>query len=201
MTPPRSLVLVRHGQTDYNALRRLNGDPAIPVSLDETGRAQVEALRPTIAALPIDLGVHTRFDRTRQTLEVLLAGRDVPRVECPDLDDVALGTFEGGTALEYRTWRLARPQDTRPPGGGESRVDALVRYLRGFERILASRAVMPLIVTHDIPIRFLANALTGDDPLDGPVTAVANAYLLIVPEPDLRRALAVIKDRVPQTAT
>jgi probable phosphoglycerate mutase len=201
MSQPRSFVLMRHGQTDYNALRLLNGDPAVPVALDETGRGQIEALRAQIDALPIDLGVHTRFGRTRQTLELLLAGRDVPRVVCPDLDDVALGDFEGGTAQEYRTWRLAHPQDTRPAGGGESRVDALVRYIRGFERILASRARMPLIVTHDIPIRFLANALTGDDPLDGPVTAVANASCMIVSEPDLRRAIGAMKQRVPETAT
>ncbi len=101
-------------------------------------------------------------------------------MECPDLDDVALGEFEGASAGEYRAWRLSLPQDARPPGGGESRVDALVRYIRGFERLVASSAAAALVVTHDIPIRFLANALTGDDPLDGPVTAVANASTLAV---------------------
>lgn len=200
MASPRRFVLVRHGRTGYNALRRLNGDPSVPVTLDDVGRAQVEALRPEIAALPIDLGVHTRFTRTLQTLDLLLAGRDVPRTPCPDLDDLALGEFEGASAEEYRAWRLAHPQDTRPPGGGESRVDALVRYIRGFERILGSWARMPLVVTHDIPIRFLANALAGDDPLDGAVTAVANASPVVVAEQDLRRAVGVMRERVPQAA-
>ena len=199
MSPPRAFVLVRHGQTDYNARHRLNGDPSVPVSLDAVGRAQVEALRPAIAGLPIDLGVHTRFPRTLETLDLLLGARTVPRVRCPDLDDVTLGEFEGASAADYRAWRLARPQDTRP-AGGESRVDALTRYISGFERLVGSSARMPLVVTHDIPIRFLANALSGDDPLDGPVLAVANASSLTVAEGDMRRAIGVMRRRLPQTA-
>ena len=195
MSPTRKFVLVRHGRTDYNARHTLNGDPAVPVRLDETGRAQVEALRATLAGRAFDLAVHTRFGRTVQTLDLLLAGRDVRRVECPDLDDVAVGEFEGTPAGEYRTWRRAHPQDARPRGG-ESRMDALVRYVRGFERLIASSAAAPLVVTHDIPIRFVANALSGDDPLDGPVTAIANASPLVVPEPDLRRAIGVMRARV-----
>lgn len=196
MPAPRDYTLVRHGRTDYNALHTLNGDPRVPVSLDETGRAQVETLRAQLAGRDFDLAVHTRFGRTVQTLDLLLAGRDVHRVECADLDDVGLGVFEGATAQEYRTWRLAHPQDARPDGGGESRMDALIRYVRAFERLLASPARAVLVVTHDIPIRFLANALTGDDPLDGPVTAVANASSLVVTEPDLRRAVGVMSGRV-----
>lgn len=197
MSQPRAFVLVRHGQTDYNARHRLNGDPTVAVALDDVGRAQVEALRPRIDELPIDLAIHTRFPRTRETVDLLTAGRELPRYACAQLDDVALGEFEGSSAGEYRAWRLSHPQDTRP-AGGESRVDALVRYVAGFTRLVECRARMPLVVTHDIPIRFLANALTGDDPLDGPVTAVANASILVVSEPDLRRGIGVMADRVPR---
>lgn len=197
MPADRRFILARHGRTTYNATHTLNGDPAIPVALDAEGRLQARALRDRLAGLPVDLGVHTRFGRTAETLAILLEGRDVPRVACPDLDDVALGDFEGATAGAYRAWRTALPQDARPPGGGESRVDVLVRYVRGFERLLASPARLPLVVTHDIPIRFLANALTGDDPLDGPVKAVANATEMVVGERDLVRAVAVMKGRVP----
>jgi probable phosphoglycerate mutase len=199
MHSDRRFVLSRHGRTDYNALHTLNGDPSVPVALDDVGRRQARELGERLAGVPIDLGVHTRFPRTRQTLDIVLAGRDVPRVECPDLDDVALGEFEGAPAGEYRTWRRARPQEARP-AGGESRMDVLIRYIRGFERLLDAPARAPLIVTHDIPIRFLANALTGDDPLDGPVTAVANATEIVVTEADLARALDVMRRRVPRAA-
>ena len=195
MTTPRVFVLVRHGQTGYNAVHRLNGDPSVPVTLDAVGRGQVESLRREFAERPFDLGVHTRFPRTAETLDLLLADRVVRRARCPDLDDVALGEFEGAPAATYRAWRLAHPQDTRPRDG-ESRVDALRRYVAGFERLVGCGARLPLVVTHDIPIRFLANALTGDDPLDGPVTAVANAVPLEVGEADLRRAIDAMKRRL-----
>jgi broad specificity phosphatase PhoE len=193
MGPPGSLLLVRHGRSTYNVARRLNGDPAVPVDLDRTGIAQMAALRERIDPLPVDLAVHTRFGRTRRSLDILLEGREVPRVECADLDDVRLGRFEGAEVGAYRAWREGRGQEARPEDGGESRIDALARYARGFERLAAARAELPLVVTHDIPIRFLANAMRGEDPLDGPVTAVANGSLLVVPRPRLLAAIGVMK--------
>jgi broad specificity phosphatase PhoE len=146
--------------------------------------------------MPVDLGVRTRFPRTQQTIEILLDGRDVPVVVCPDLDDVRLGEFEGRSVDDYRRFRDEFGQDARPPDGGESRVDALARYTRGFERLLAVGARAPLVVTHDIPIRFLANAVQGEDPLDGPRHAVANASLLLVSEDDLRRGVSAMQRRL-----
>jgi probable phosphoglycerate mutase len=192
----RRFAFVRHGRTEYNAQLRLNGDPQVPVSLSAEGRAQIEALRPRIDALAVDLGVHTRFPRTRQTLDILLAGRDVPRAVCPDLDDVRLGRFEGAPVEEYRAFRRENGVAGRPPGGGESRLDVLARYARGFARLLEVRATAPLAVIHDIPIRFLANAVAGADPLDGPVKAIPNASLTIVGEEDLRRGIAVMRERL-----
>ncbi len=95
MADGRTFALVRHGGTDYNAARRLNGDPSVPVHLTDQGREQVALLRERVAAMPVDLGVRTRFPRTGQTIGILLEGRDVPVVVCPDLDDVRLGEFEG----------------------------------------------------------------------------------------------------------
>ena len=79
-----------------------------------------------------------------------------------------LGELEGADVDEYRAFRDAGGQ-ARARAGGESRLDVLARYVRGFRRLLAVRARMPLVVTHDIPIRFVLNALQGADPLEGPV--------------------------------
>lgn len=197
MTPVGRYILVRHGRTDYNALHRLNGDPSVDVRLDAAGRVQAGALRARLAHEPFDLAVHTRFPRTVETLDIVLDGRPVPRVACPDLDDVALGDFEGGRAGDYRAWRIALPQDARPPGGGESRIDALRRYVRALERLAAAPARLALVVAHDIPIRFVLNALAGDDPLDGRVRAVANAAELPLTGAELARAITVMRRRLP----
>ena len=195
MADGRTFALVRHGGTDYNLAGRLNGDPSVPVHLTEQGREQVALLRDRVADMPVDLGVRTRFPRTEQTIAILLEGRDVPVVVCADLDDVLLGEFEGRSVEDYRRFRDENGQDARPRGG-ESRLDALARYTRGFERLLEVDARAPLVVTHDIPIRFLANAIAGEDPLEGSVHAVANASLLTVGEADMRRGVAAMRERL-----
>ena len=164
--------------------------------LDAAGTAQVAALRPAVARLPVDLGVHTRFPRTRHTLDLLLVGRDVPRAVCPELDDVLLGEFEGAGVDDYRAWRRANGVAARPEGG-ESRLDALGRYSRGVERLLAVSARTPLVVTHDIPIRFILNAVGGANPLDGPVRNVENGFLTVLSARDLTRALSVMRRHMP----
>lgn len=197
MAGGRTFALVRHGGTDYNAARRLNGDPSVPVGLTDEGRAQVAALRERIRDLPVDLGVRTRFPRTRQTIEILLEGRDVAVRICPELDDVLLGEFEGASVDDYRRFREQNGEDARP-SGGEGRLDALDRYARGFEKLLAAPARAPLVVTHDIPIRFLANAIRGEDPLEGPVHAIGNASLTAVSEQEMRRGVDAMHRRLAQ---
>ena len=195
MADGRTFALVRHGDTDYNLAGRLNGDPSVPVHLTDQGSEQVALLRDRIADMPVDLGVRTRFPRTEQTIAILLEGRDVPVVVCADLDDVLLGEFEGRSVEDYRRFRDENGQEARPRGG-ESRLDALARYTRGFERLLEVDARAPLVVTHDIPIRFLANAIAGEDPLEGSVHAVANASLMTVGEADMRRGVAAMRERL-----
>jgi broad specificity phosphatase PhoE len=195
---PDRVVIVRHGRTTYNDRRRVNGDPAVDVRLTAAGMAQVARLRAKVGGMPIDLGVRTRFPRTAVTLDILLAGRDVRRVVCPDLDDVRLGVLEGADVEAYRAFRQAG-HDARPEGG-ESRLDVLARYVRGFRRLLAVRARMPLVVTHDIPIRFVLNALEDADPLEGPVTAIDNGVLYQLAATDLTRAVDRMEERLPPAA-
>src|SRR5581483_10114833 len=74
----RVIILSRHGESTLNVEGRVNGDPTVPVALTEAGREAAQRLGAQLANLPIELGVHTRFARTRETLELALAGRDVP---------------------------------------------------------------------------------------------------------------------------
>ena len=53
-----------------------------------------------------------------------------------------------------------------------------------------------LLVVHDVPIRFLHNALLVADPLDGPVRTVANLERLSVGESQLAAGLAVMRRRL-----
>ena len=71
---------------------------------------------------PIDLCVTSEFERTRQTADLALEGRDVPRLVVPELNDPLYGSYEGGALEDVPlVGRLAPASDDEVPGGGESR--------------------------------------------------------------------------------
>jgi broad specificity phosphatase PhoE len=193
----RRFTFVRHASSVYNQLGLLNGDPHVPVPLDAAGRVAAAALAPRFAGAPLDLALHTRFARTRETLHLLLGGRrDVPVAAEAAFDDVDVGEFEGQPLQTYRDWRTLHGPEQAVPGG-ESRAEALERYADGCARLLARRdARCVLLVLHDVPIRFLHNALLRTDPLDGPVRTVANLERLCVSEAQLGAGLAVMRRRL-----
>ena len=114
----------------------------------------------------LDLCVHSRFPRTRETAELALAGRAVPLEVEPLLDDIEIGDLEGWQIERYREVKreLGRKQ---PFPGGESLDDAARRYAAAF-RDSSARAERVLVVCHEIPVRYALNAAAGSDVLDGP---------------------------------
>ena len=195
--PGRRFTFVRHASTVYNGRGLLNGDSRVSVQLDPAGRVAAASLAPHFAHVPFDLALHTRFARTRETLTLLLGRRTDVRVATEvGFDDVDVGEFEGLGLQAYRDWRALHGPEQAVPGG-ESRLGALARYADGCARLLARRdASCVLLVVHDVPIRFLRNALLRADPLEGPVLTVANLERLTVSEAQLAAALAVMRRRL-----
>lgn len=95
-----TLLLVRHGETDWNAERRWQGHADVP--LNERGREQAEALAETLAADRIDAIYTSDLSRARETADILGARLGVPVVVEPDLREIDVGPLEGLTADEAR---------------------------------------------------------------------------------------------------
>jgi broad specificity phosphatase PhoE len=187
-------LLTRHAESALNAEGRVNGDPAVPVPLTEEGRAEAERAGHQLAALTLELCVHTRFQRTRETAEAMLAGRDVPLLEEPLLDDIDVGELEGRSIDEYRAWKRQHPEREEPFPGGESLDDAARRYARAFRRLLERSEPTILVVCHEIPVRYALNAALGSDKLDGPPEhRIPNATPYLFDDASLARAAARIE--------
>ncbi len=192
----RLFVLTRHAHSTLNVEGRVNGDPGVSVPLTAEGLVEGARLGAQLAQLPVELCVHTRFARTRETADAILGGRDVPRLEEPLLDDIDVGELEGITIEEYRAWkRLHRRGEAFP--GGESLDDAARRYARAFRRLLERPEHAILVVCHEIPIRYALNGAAGSDDLDAPVHGIPNATPYLLDETALARAAAQIERLVP----
>jgi probable phosphoglycerate mutase len=188
----RLFVLSRHARSTLNAEGRVNGDPAVPAPLTGDGRAAAERLGAQLAALDLDLCVHTRFARTRETAAIALRGRGVPLLEEPLLDDVDVGELEGETLDAYRAWKAAHGR-AEPFPGGESLDDAARRYALAFRRLLARPERRVLVVCHEIPLRYALNAAAASTDLDGPIHVIPNAVPYLFGEPALERAAAQVE--------
>lgn len=196
----RLFVLVRHGQSELNVMHRVNGDPAVRVELTEQGEAEAAALAVQLAGIELDLCVHTRFDRSRRTAELALAGRSVPLELEPLLDDIAVGALEGATIDEYRAWKRAHTRSDPFPGG-ESLNAAALRYASAFEHLLARSEPRILVVGHEIPVRYAINAALGSDDLDAPAHEILNCVPYFFDEAGLGRAAAGIRRGAPEPAS
>jgi broad specificity phosphatase PhoE len=188
----RLFIISRHGESTLNHEKRVNGDPSVPVTLTDAGRAEATLLGQQIAHIPLELCIHTRFSRTVETAEIALAGRDVPFLEEPLLDDIKIGELEGKTLDDYREWKREHTRRDSFPDG-ESLDDAARRYAEAYRRVLARAESRILVVTHEIPLRYAINAADGSDDLDGPTHQLANATPYLFDEAALERAIEGIE--------
>lgn len=134
------LLLIRHG--------RMRGDPFCepesPVTgcLSEEGVAQAEALRAALAATPIDKVFASPYGRAVETAERALAGRGIPLVRVPGLQEwTPSPAYRGATrteaeALEARD-RDRWAEETWKTELGEGTFDVYARVVPAFLAALA----------------------------------------------------------------
>lgn len=182
------VILARHGESELSLVGTVNGDPATACALTGDGEAQARRLGELLRGTPIDVCITSEFERVRQTADLALEGRDVPRVVMPELNDVRFGGFEGGTLATYREWASANEPTIEAPGGGESRSGTVARYVRAYRAILERPEQTILVVAHGLPIRYVLNALEDVDPAPL-VDQVAYAEPYTLSRAELERAV------------
>lgn len=116
------LIIVRHGETYYNAQDRLTGQSDVP--LNSLGERQAVALGDSLATEHLDAIVTSDLERTRVTARAIAHNHGLPVQEDVDLRELAFGDWEGYTFDEVLArdanlvslWR-ADPSKYAPPGG------------------------------------------------------------------------------------
>src|ERR671937_518696 len=190
----REVIMARHGESEASALGMVNGDPSRPIGLSDRGREESRALGRSLADTDVDLCVVTEFPRTRETADIALEGRDVPRLVVPELNDPRVGDLEGRPIGELREWFRRHGAASDVPGGGENRVDAVRRFCRGLERTIERSEEAILVIAHGLPVTYTVRAGRGEElPLTLEGIQVGHATPYRLSRSEVRRAVAAME--------
>lgn len=174
------LLLVRHGETDWNREGRFQGQ--IDVPLNETGHAQAAKAANFLENVSIDLAFSSPMARPKATAEAILAkqaevGRSIDLKLLDDLKEISHGLWEGKFEDEIRReypglldqWQT-KPETVQMPEG-ETMAQVFDRAVRAWQAILTvaaahqvDRPLTVLVVAHDAVNKALICALTGLGP-------------------------------------
>ena len=133
------LLLVRHGETDWNRERRFQGHADQP--LNEAGREQARELAEILAGEDIDAVYSSDLRRARETAEILAGRLDAEVVALRELREIDVGSWQG---LSWPEIEERHPdgaarwhRDGHGWDGGESYVQLGERIVRALQDIAA----------------------------------------------------------------
>ena len=118
------LYIIRHGQTDWNVYRKLQGHT--DTTLNAQGKDMAESAAKECSDIHIDICYSSPLKRARETAEIILRGRNVPIINDDRLMEMGFGSYEGiQNSFDIPDCPINvlffRPQDyIAPVGGGES---------------------------------------------------------------------------------
>jgi 2,3-bisphosphoglycerate-dependent phosphoglycerate mutase len=170
------LVIVRHGQSEWNLQNRFTGET--DVALTSKGREEARAAGDKLRGLTFSHAFTSQLIRAIETLELIL--ERTGQGDCPVSRDRALnernygrlqGLNKAGVAKEFGEdqvliWR--RSYSVRPPGG-ESLEDTAARvlpYYHSFIEPLLRGGKDVLVVAHGNSLRSLMMFLEGISEMD-----------------------------------
>ena len=158
MSAVERMIVARHAESEYNVLGLLNGDPSIPCALTPRGRDQARGLGQVLAEQAIDLCVTTDFPRTQETADLALAGRGIPRLVMPELNDPPNGLLEGRPYEEHRRWREEHGPDALIPGMEETERQYLERIYAAVKGLLVRPEGTVLLIAHGMAVHWIVRA-------------------------------------------
>jgi broad specificity phosphatase PhoE len=164
------LILIRHGETDWNVEGRYQGQADPP--LNHRGLAQAHQLAVSLRDVPLDVLVTSPLSRAYQTAAILaeiLGG--LPLHVDPRLMEIHQGDWQTRLRSEiealypdlFQRWET-EPWEITPPGGEHLR-QVQARVYAALDDLLAQYQGQTIgLVTHRIPIALIKVCLQGLDP-------------------------------------
>ena len=169
----QTVLLIRHGETDFNSEGRLQGN--MPVPLNDVGRRQAQALGCYLRGQHIDALWTSPIKRSLETATIINSYLKLPLKEDSRLREIEFGIFEGYTYEEAKSrypdavadWDTSYLAYQVPEG--ESRQDVQLRMRDVWDEVMASSAGSTVaLVTHGSAIALFLRAMFAHPP-DEPI--------------------------------
>ena len=165
------LYIVRHGETDWNRMRKVQGHTDIP--LNDYGRHLAEETAEGMRDIRLDMAYTSPLLRAKETAQIILGSRKAPLIEEERLKELSFGSYEGlccsGEHKEPGSDEFNRFfTDTKnyiPPKNGET-VERLYERTGDFLAEICAREELQdksiLVSTHGAAMTALLNRIRGN---------------------------------------
>lgn len=162
-----TLLIARHGETEWNATHRWQGFAGPP--LNERGRGQARDLARRLSTTRIDAVYSSDTVRAVETAEIVASRLNLEVREDPRLREVDFGEWEGLTREEinelysgaFREWDECK---LAAPPGGETDLEMADRVLEALREIAERHEeACVLVVTSGGPLRAVQADAEGID--------------------------------------
>lgn len=160
LTPPTTLYLVRHGESEANAAHVFAGQTDSP--LTPRGREQAKVVARHLRPIPFDRIVTSPLSRTKDTAAEIAAGRGIDVEIFPELIEIHVGDAAGKSFDELRGLPNYDGEGFHQWPGGESLEQVEERAMRTVDRIVAESPGRTIcIVGHGGVTRILVSGFMG----------------------------------------
>ncbi|MCX6792643.1 MAG: histidine phosphatase family protein [Candidatus Falkowbacteria bacterium] len=143
------MILVRHGQSNYNLKDLCNGLPSKKVYLTPLGKKQASEVALKLAKKKIDVIYISKLFRSEQTAKIINRYHKVKMIADKRLNDRLMGEFENKSAALFYAWRdKSKEPWAIAPKGGESYIDLEKRVKLFLNDLIAKDYKTVLVVSH-----------------------------------------------------
>lgn len=163
------LYLVRHGETDWNKERKIQGQ--VDISLNEFGRSLARKTAAGLKDISFAACFSSPLGRAVETAELILDGREIPIVKDERIMEMAFGEWEG-KCCSRKDWQVPErfqaffddPERYEPARGGETFAQVRNRvgeFLSCLTQDEEYRGKNVLIATHGAALAGMLNYMKG----------------------------------------
>lgn len=166
------LYFLRHAESEYNVLKKINGDRAIIVHLTAKGLKQAKAAAKELKPVRFDALYSSPFIRATETAEIIAKELNLPVQTDEHLREINVG-FEGKSAKHYHEVLNALGNSQGPhKDGTESFADIKARLLEFLKSVQKTKQARVVVVTHEVLVqamRAITNELSDADAIATPI--------------------------------